>query len=214
MEARKLKTIDDPLVCPEERVDLICGAIVRRPIARSEHGLVEGSTRAELSPFTRASGPGGWWIITEVSVAYEVHQCPVYDLAGRWKERVPERPKGIKETTPDWVCEIVSPGRERKDTFDVLLLQRHRVPYYWIILARGSGPGRPSTGWRGLSRHRDPFRRDDSQGPALRRHRARPRLHPRRLADETRVLPGAQASCWQLGSPASDPQGRGSPRRR
>jgi len=32
------------------------------------------------------------------------------------------------------IIEIVSPGHERKDTLDIfLLLQRHRVPYYWII---------------------------------------------------------------------------------
>ena len=38
------------------------------------------------------------------------------------------------ELTPDWVCEIVSPGHERKDTLTLLLLlQRHRVPYYWLI---------------------------------------------------------------------------------
>jgi Uma2 family endonuclease len=134
MEARNLKSIDDLLLCSDERVELIGGEIVRRPMARSEHGLVQGSTRAELSPFTRPSGPGGWWIITEVSVAYERFQCPVHDIAGWRKERVPNRPTGIIETAPDWVCEIVSPGHERKDTFDIfLLLQRHRVPYYWII---------------------------------------------------------------------------------
>ena len=35
---------------------------------------------------------------------------------------------------PDWVCEIVSSGHEKKDTLTIpLLLRRHRVPYYWII---------------------------------------------------------------------------------
>jgi len=38
------------------------------------------------------------------------------------------------ETAPDWVCEIVSPGHERKDTLQLfLLLQCHRVPFYWLI---------------------------------------------------------------------------------
>ena len=56
------------------------------------------------------------------------------DIAGWRKERVPNRPTGIIDTAPDWVCEIVSPGHKRKDTLDLfLLLQRHRVPYYWII---------------------------------------------------------------------------------
>ncbi len=36
---------------------------------------------------------------------------------------------------PDWVCEILSPGHERKDTLThhLLRLQRAGVPFYWII---------------------------------------------------------------------------------
>lgn len=134
MEARKLKTYDDLATVPEERVELIDGEIVQRPMARSEHGLVQSRTCVELGPCDRRSGPGGWWIITEVSVRYELHQCPCHDIAGWRKERMPERPQGIMTLLPDWVCEIVSPGHERKDTLQLfLLLQRHRVPFYWII---------------------------------------------------------------------------------
>jgi Uma2 family endonuclease len=134
MEARKLQTTADLLASPEERVELIDGEIVRRPMARAEHGVVQGNAREELGPFNRKSGPGGWWILTEVSVAYELHQCPSHDLAGWRKERMPERPSGVIELAPDWVCEIVSPGHERKDTLTLfLLLQRHRVPFYWLI---------------------------------------------------------------------------------
>ena len=134
MEAYNLKTLDDLLLSPEERVELIDGEIVRRPMARSEHGIVQGNTATELGTFSRKSGPGGWWIITEVSVGYEPHQCPSHDIAGWRKERMPGRPRGVIEVTPDWVCEIVSPGHERKDTLTLfLLLQRHRVPFYWLI---------------------------------------------------------------------------------
>jgi Uma2 family endonuclease len=134
MEARKLYTVADLLAEPDERVELIDGEIVRRPMARGEHGMAQGAAREELGTFNRKSGPGGWWIATEISVAYEAHQCPSHDLAGWRKERMPERPRGVIELTPDWVCEIVSPGHERKDTLTLLLLlQRHRVPYYWLI---------------------------------------------------------------------------------
>jgi Uma2 family endonuclease len=134
MEALKLKTIDDLLESPEERVELIDGEIVRRPMARAEHGVVQVHAATELADFCRTAGPTGWWILSEVSVAYEPHQCPSHDLAGWRKERMPERPRGIVELAPDWVCEIVSPGHERKDTLTLfLLLQRHRVPYYWLI---------------------------------------------------------------------------------
>jgi Uma2 family endonuclease len=134
MEARKLKTIDDLLLSNDERVELIGGEIVRRPMARFQHGMVQGNARVELNALTRSSGPGGWWIATEVSVAYEPHECPSHDLAGWRKERLPGMPGGVMDLAPDWVCEIVSPGHERKDTLQLpLLLQRHKVPFYWLI---------------------------------------------------------------------------------
>lgn len=134
MEARKLHTVADLFDHPDERVELINGEIVRRPMARAEHGTAQLRTGIELSPADRTSGQGGWWIATEISVAYEPHQCPTHDLAGWRKERMPKRPRGVIELTPDWVCEIVSPGHERKDTLNLfLLLQRHRVPFYWLI---------------------------------------------------------------------------------
>ncbi len=72
--------------------------------------------------------------MTEVSVRYDEHQCPSHDLAGWRKERLPHRPKGIMKMIPDWVCEITSPGHERKDLFhNFMLLQRNEVSYYWII---------------------------------------------------------------------------------
>jgi Uma2 family endonuclease len=50
------------------------------------------------------------------------------------KARLPNRPSGIIDQALDWVCEIVSPGYERKETLDLFpLLQRHWVPYYWLI---------------------------------------------------------------------------------
>lgn len=134
MEAIQLATLADLLAHPDERVELIDGEIVRRPMARAEHGFAQSAVALELGPYSRGGGPGGWWIATEISVAYEPHQCPSHDLAGWRRERMPERPRGIIELTPDWVCEIVSPGHERKDTLTLLrLLQRHGVPHYWLI---------------------------------------------------------------------------------
>jgi hypothetical protein len=43
-------------------------------------------------------------------------------------------PEGVIDLSPDWGCEIVSPGHEIKDTRHLpLLLKRHRVPWYWLI---------------------------------------------------------------------------------
>ncbi|MEZ5451514.1 MAG: Uma2 family endonuclease [Thiothrix sp.] len=134
MEALQLKTIADLLNADDERIELINGEIIKRPMARSEHALVQSGLSDEILPFKRKDGIGGWWIMTEISVHYHEHHCPTHDLAGWRKERVPARPTGIMETLPDWVCEITSPGHERKDLFtNFIALQRYQVPYYWVI---------------------------------------------------------------------------------
>jgi Uma2 family endonuclease len=134
MEALKLRTVDDLIQAEDEGVELIDGEIVRRPMARFEHGLAQLALADEVQLLRRRDGPGGWWIVSEISVRYGEHQCPSHDLAGWRKERVPERPRGIMTLPPDWVCEILSPGHERKDTVHhLLLLQRAAVPYYWIL---------------------------------------------------------------------------------
>jgi hypothetical protein len=45
VEALNLKTLDDLLLSPDERVELIGGEIVRRPMARFAHALQEGDWR-------------------------------------------------------------------------------------------------------------------------------------------------------------------------
>ncbi len=134
MQTTKLKNVDDLLASPDERVELIDGQIVRRSMARSEHALIQSGLSDEVSLFKRKQGPGGWWIMPEISVRYNEHQCPTHDLAGWRKERLPNRPTGIMTVLPDWVCEVTSPGHERKDLFHhFMLLQRHQVPFYWVI---------------------------------------------------------------------------------
>jgi Uma2 family endonuclease len=134
MEPITLRTLDDLLLSPQERVELIGGDIVQRPLAPFAHGRAQQRTVLTLGPFDEGERGGGWWFATEISVAYEAHECPSHDLAGWRRERLPRPPVGIIDQPPDWVCEIVSPGHEKKDTLVLpLLLKRHRVPYYWLI---------------------------------------------------------------------------------
>ncbi len=134
MEAKQLKTIDDLQACPQEHVELIDGEIVKRPMARFEHGLAQSALSEEVRLLRRRRGPGGWWIVTEVSVLYSEHQCPTHDLAGWRKERLAGQPSGVIGIRPDWVCEILSPGHEKKDLFHhFMLLQGTEVPWYWIL---------------------------------------------------------------------------------
>ena len=59
MEALKLKTIDDLLMSPDERVELIGGEILRRPMARFAHGRAQNRTALTLGPFDAGDGSGG-----------------------------------------------------------------------------------------------------------------------------------------------------------
>lgn len=134
MEAIRLSTIHDLMLEPSERVELIGGEIVRRPMSGAWHAQAQGQVSRDLGCFARGGSPGGWWILTEIHVAYEAHECPCHDLAGWRRERLPRLPDGVIDMPPDWVCEIVSPGHEKKDTLTLpLLLRRHRVPFYWVI---------------------------------------------------------------------------------
>lgn len=136
MEAHKFKTIDDLIEAlkTDERLELINGEIIKRPMTRAEHGSVQADISGDLKSYIRKSGPGGWWIMAEISVQYNEHQCPIHDLAGWRKERVPQRPKGVMKMTPDWVCEITSPGHVAKDTVTIFnILKDYQIPYYWII---------------------------------------------------------------------------------
>ncbi|WP_020558799.1 Uma2 family endonuclease [Thiofilum flexile] len=136
MEARQLVTVADFLLATlkDERIELINGEIVKRPMARFNHALAQSGLSDEMATFKRRKDGGGWWIVTEISVRYNQHHCPTHDLAGWRKERVPTPPAGVMETLPDWVCEITSPGHEHKDLVTHLIrLQTYQVPYYWII---------------------------------------------------------------------------------
>ncbi len=138
MEALKLKTITDlDAAClKDERVELIDGEIVKRPMARFGHSMVQSGLSGQFFPLWGKGNDDGWWIVTEVSVRYSEHHCPSHDLAGWRKSRIlhPPGPGSVMDKVPDWVCEITSPGHERKDFVTQLLrLQSFQVPYYWII---------------------------------------------------------------------------------
>ena len=71
MEALKLQTIADLLVHPDERVELIGGEIVRRPMARFAHGRAQMRTARRLGHFEDGpQGGDGWWLATEVSPTF------------------------------------------------------------------------------------------------------------------------------------------------
>jgi Uma2 family endonuclease len=139
---RRDATLEDFFAIPEtERFhELIGGDIVRKADPSAEHGGAQaGVVGAVWGPFQRVpggGGPGGWWIMTEVEVLLASSDQVVRpDVVGWRRETCPERPSGSPvRSRPDWICEVVSPGRANDDTVKKLrLYQRESIAHYWIV---------------------------------------------------------------------------------
>lgn len=140
--ARNKATLED-LAALRDRgmaVELIDGEIVHKALPKPEHGDAQVTLSALLYPFKRVGGPrggpGGWWIMSEVELAYQkTDEAYRHDLVGFRQDRVSTRPTGVPvRERADWVCEILSPSTAR---YDVVQKQRtlhaHGVPHYWLI---------------------------------------------------------------------------------
>jgi Uma2 family endonuclease len=118
--------------------EVIHGEVVEKAVPSAEHSGAQLAFGAALGRrFQRRPGgrwPGGWWFGTESEVEYEAHEIYRHDVAGWRRERVPERPSGRPiKMRPDWVCELVSPRNEKRDTVDKFqVLHANQVPYYWL----------------------------------------------------------------------------------
>ena len=81
-------------------------------------------------------GPGGWWIFVEPEVHFvRDREVAVPDLAGWRREHMPIPPQDHRfETTPEWVCEILSPSTASKDReIKLPLYARYGVLSAWLI---------------------------------------------------------------------------------
>lgn len=134
------KSVEDWLALPDDaRIELIDGEFVEKAAPTFGHGRAQGQTMVSIGgPFARRpggpSGPGGWWIATEVDILLDGR---IYrpDIAGWRRDRAPvpskERPLAVR---PEWICEIVSDPNRTTDT--VTKLRRYHqagVPHYWIV---------------------------------------------------------------------------------
>ncbi len=138
------KTYDDYLALPEGvRAELIDGELYMSPQPKGRHVRVTSLLGAHLGvgfgSFTgeTPSGPGGWWILDEP----ECHLMPdrrvvIPDLAGWRRERMAAPPVDDHKFTlvPDWVCEVLSPSTQSRDT--IVKMPRYReagVQWAWLI---------------------------------------------------------------------------------
>lgn len=136
----KLATFADLAALGDDvRAEIIHGVIVEKAAPTGEHGDTQGALQAfTRRRFHRHPGgrwPGGWWINTEVDVAYGSHDLCRHDASGWRRERCPERPAGRPiRLRPDWVAEILSPSNQKRDLVDKMqILRAAEVPHYWIL---------------------------------------------------------------------------------
>jgi Uma2 family endonuclease len=139
MPAARRQTVDDLLALGSDvRAELIDGEIIPKAMSLPEHSFPQGFLLAwAIRRFARNPGqrwPGGWWILPEVHVVYSPAQVYCHDLVGWRRDHLAELPKRWVEQRPDWVCEVLSPGHEKRDLVDKLAtLHAAGVPHYWVI---------------------------------------------------------------------------------
>jgi Uma2 family endonuclease len=136
--ARKL-TVDDLFAAGEDlRAELIHGEIVPKAMSNWPHGRVQLALSTWVTRrFARQPGgrwPGGWWIGVELHVVYGSYEVFCHDIAGWRRDSVATMPEGRITSRPDWVCEVLSPGHEKRDVLDKLnILHAAGVPHYWVV---------------------------------------------------------------------------------
>jgi Uma2 family endonuclease len=140
--ARRIASLDEFWAIPEAARfhELIGGEITPKATPSGEHGGAQSGlvlaigARFQRPPGGR-SGPGGWWIATEVEVVLDGPVVVRPDVLGWRRERCPARPVGHPvRSRPDWICEVVSPTNAAHDTATKLRLYHGaQIPHYWIV---------------------------------------------------------------------------------
>lgn len=136
----KPATYDDLLALPEDvRAEIIGGEIITTPSPLPRHSrAAAGLARQIGGPFDEddgRGGPGGWWILSEVDVAFGEHDVVRPDVVGWRRERLPE-PWDIRPVmvVPDWICEILSPSNAAYDRVTkATLYQQYEVAFFWLL---------------------------------------------------------------------------------
>jgi Uma2 family endonuclease len=123
----------------DSRYELIHGELLEKAMPRLEHSATQNYLQTPLAHrFDRRAGgrwPGGWWFRPELHVLYSADDVFCHDLCGFRRDLHPDLPKGWPTPVrPDWVCELLSPGHEKRDRFDKWhVLFRAGVPHYWLV---------------------------------------------------------------------------------
>jgi Uma2 family endonuclease len=136
--ARRPATWDDLLRTPDDgcTYEVLGGHLEAQPRPLPGHNRVQARLAAKLSdPFDEGrGGPGGWWLLIEPDVRLTPNDIVAPVLVGWRRQHLPKFPRSRPiDTVPDWICEVVSPARRRRDRIQKAdLYLRSGVPHYWI----------------------------------------------------------------------------------
>jgi Uma2 family endonuclease len=134
------KTLYDYLSDLPEGVtgEILNGQLYAHPRPHGRHILAASSITSQFfGPYHGGrGGPGGWWILTEPEIHFELDRAVcVPDIAGWRREHMPSIPDGHKfEIAPDWICEILSPSTESIDReVKMPLYAKYGVAFLWLV---------------------------------------------------------------------------------
>jgi Uma2 family endonuclease len=134
---KRAATYEDLLAVPEHLVaELLFGKLVTHPRPAPRHAVAASALGNVLGPPFQfgSGGPGGWIFMIEPELHLGEHVA-VADLAAWRRERLPALPETAwLETSPDWVCEILSPSTQRHDRGDKRLIYAEAgVGHLWHV---------------------------------------------------------------------------------
>jgi len=139
--ARKPTYADIEALPPGLNGEILGGELVVSPRPAVPHATVGSSLGGLLNVAFKLGigGPGGWWIMIEPELSLGVDDDfdPVIpEIAGWRRDTTPSLPIAPQmKTTPDWVCEILSPSTQRRDrVLKVPFSARADVRHLWLFV--------------------------------------------------------------------------------
>ncbi|OGR06137.1 MAG: hypothetical protein A2511_15220 [Deltaproteobacteria bacterium RIFOXYD12_FULL_50_9] len=135
--ASRRATYDDLYNIPENMIgEIIDGELIATPRPSTDHVFSASTLGSEiLFPYHFGrGGPGGWIILDEPEIAFG-ENILVPDLAGWKRDRFAKsKDHNWISVSPDWVCEILSPGTFRRDKIQKMpIYAQYGVPHFWLV---------------------------------------------------------------------------------
>lgn len=135
--AERKATYEDLLRVPDPYVaEIVDGRLYASPRPRPRHANAASALGYELGPpfHHGRGGPGGWILLFEPELHLD-EDVVVPDLAGWRRARMAELPDAAYFTlSPDWICEVQSPGTMSLDRVRKLTVYaRAGVGHAWLV---------------------------------------------------------------------------------